>query len=116
MRRRLLVFVAVALVVLDASAAGAQGPVTKPNWAGCWALPSIETGGFKNSLLRVTQTGSRVTGTFNWDGGAEVAGSAPGKVLTGTWSRTGRSGSGRIRLLLSSDGLSFTGTSDTTHR
>lgn len=115
-RQRLRVLVAVALVVLDATAAGAQGPVAAPNWTGCWARPSTETGGFKNSLLRVTQTGSRVTGTFNWGGGGKLAGSASGKVLTGAWSHTGGSGRGQVRLVLSSDGRSFTGTSKHPYR
>ncbi len=87
-----------------------------PSWSGCWARPSSETGGFPNSVLVLSQSGTTVTGSFNWSGGGRVSGTGSGNTLTGTWRHTSNPDQGTFQLTIAADGKSFSGTYNGAYR
>src|ERR1700692_4547565 len=68
-----------------------------PSWAGTWVSQH-------HLLMRLSQTGDHVSGTYDWSGGGVMDGTVSGNTLTGTW--TQKDGQGSFRLSLSSDGNS----------
>ncbi len=69
------------------------------SWTGTWSTNWND--------MKLTQSGSKVTGTYEFSGG-KISGTVSGNTLTGTWTQTnGRQG--KFKFVMSSDGKSFTG-------
>jgi hypothetical protein len=58
--------------------------------------------------MTLTQTGSAVTGTYEYSDGT-IAGTVDGTTLTGTWTENGGDAKGPIMFVLSPDGKTFSG-------
>jgi len=83
-----------------------EAPPKKPkptplSWAGTWRSPE--------GTLRLSQTGDHVSGTYDWNNGGVVDGTVSGNILSGTWTDNNHN-SGVLRLSLTSDQKSFSGT------
>lgn len=85
----------------------AQSSVTNP-WSGKWTRPSAEIGGASGGVTTLTQSGSSVTGSFNWGGGGSLSGSVSGNTLTGSWTAAS-GGGGTMTLMITADATSFSG-------
>lgn len=74
------------------------------SWAGEWTTSWGD--------MTLTQTGSKVTGTYTYDQG-KISGTVSGNILTGTWSEAPSYApphdAGEVEFVMSEDGKSFTG-------
>ncbi|MBR0599867.1 S-layer homology domain-containing protein [Sinanaerobacter chloroacetimidivorans] len=105
-----LLFIVVLIVALCAGTGFPYGLTAEAadlgtySWAGEW-----ETNW---GNMTITQTGSKVTGTYTYDEG-RINGTVSGNVLTGTWSEAPSyappGDAGEVEFVMSEDGKSFTG-------
>ena len=101
MRALGLLFVAAALLL---TASGSFGRTLVNTWAGTW---NTQWG-----VMTLTQTGSKVAGTYTYDTG-HISGTASGTTFTGRWTelptRKGPNDAGTVKLTMGKDGKSMTG-------
>ncbi|MES2537610.1 MAG: PAN domain-containing protein [Pseudomonadota bacterium] len=81
---------------------------TPPNFAGLWN-EARDLG-----TIVLTQTGSRVEGTYTNSGGGTLDGTVTGCVWQGEWINSDKVRRGTFRVVLSQDGKAFNGTWETT--
>lgn len=74
-----------------------------PTWTGTWTRNEVA------GTLTLNQSGANVTGSYDWSGGGTLSGTTTTNgVFTGTFSDS--VGTGSFRIVLASDGGSYTGT------
>jgi hypothetical protein len=77
------------------------------DWSGEWAIKwGLWEGKLHNNQSTLTQTGNKVTGTYNWHGG-QIDGEVVGNKLIGKWTETDNNG--RFEFTMESDCKSFEG-------
>ena len=96
-------------VVLTGSLGSAQAGPRAGIWAGTWQMGTSNWG----SAWVLLQSGSSVTGTYDFCGG-KIKATATGNTLKGTWSQTfpcggAQQGNGVFEVTMSADGNSFSG-------
>jgi hypothetical protein len=99
-----IVFALAATVLVHASQGNAQTALPLAKVSGAWDT----TWGGGEAVLKLTQTGAAVTGTYSGTNEGTVKGTITGNALAGKWAGSA-SDSGGFVLKFSADGKSFEG-------
>ena len=107
---RRVLWIAVLASLISATVAGASASAP---WSGRWQRAAGEYGA-GSGIFTLAQNGKGVSGKYHWKGcaavfGGTIAGTANGRSLTATFTHHGDA-RGTLRLHLSKDGRSITGT------
>jgi hypothetical protein len=85
-----------------APASGAAAPTFTGKWLTTWQA------GEHDIPMTLTQTGSAVTGTYEYSEGT-ITGTVEGSTLTGTWTENGGDSKGPVVFVIAADGKTFSG-------
>jgi hypothetical protein len=80
--------------------------VPGPSWAGTWKTTWV--GGEANVNMVLVQSGSSVTGTYEYNDG-KIGGTVQGTSLVGTWDENNGGNTGPFEFVMTPDGKSFNG-------
>jgi hypothetical protein len=103
----LILAVMACLLLVAAGCTGIPGaaPAT-PSFTGKWMTTWLA--GEHDIPMTLTQTGSAVTGTYEYSDGT-ITGTVQGTTLTGTWTESNGDSKGPVVFVISADGKTFSG-------
>jgi hypothetical protein len=93
------------LVAAGCTTTPGAAPAT-PSFTGKWLTTWLA--GEQDIPMTLTQTGSAVTGTYEYSDGT-ITGTVQGTTLTGTWTESGGESKGPVVFVISADGKTFSG-------